>query len=190
MSYSIEYNRAIYKDDEGFMMLFIKQGDNNVWESDNKQRARDWSLVEHGSEKELWKYLGSRAGYTMGGGLQRAAGWTDTKSMEIEEYIKIYRSKIKNAKPLERVLEDFSISLVIYKRDVIADSELETKILTVIDHYGLTSYGSHYYDREKKKYRYSISSVGELRNLLQQLPPSWTDDATVRYEISARKSRI
>ena len=80
--------------------LFVRQGENNVYDMNNV-RAKDWYFEGCGIEKELWKRIGVRAGCVEGGSLQKSLGWTKTEEYTIEEYIKQYRSKIKNAKPLE-----------------------------------------------------------------------------------------
>jgi len=42
MSYSILYNKQFIKVDDNHIIVITEQGDNNVWECDNKRRARDW----------------------------------------------------------------------------------------------------------------------------------------------------
>lgn len=43
MSYTILYGRQFIKVDDNHVIVMVEQGDNNVWEGDNKRRARDWS---------------------------------------------------------------------------------------------------------------------------------------------------
>lgn len=45
MSYSIFYRKQFIKIDENHVITFAEIGDNNVWESDNKKRAREWSNI-------------------------------------------------------------------------------------------------------------------------------------------------
>jgi hypothetical protein len=45
MSYTIFYNKQFIKVDDTRVIPLIEVGDNNVWEVDNKRRARDWSVM-------------------------------------------------------------------------------------------------------------------------------------------------
>lgn len=46
MSFTLEYNRVIYKDREsGQLLLLNKWGSNNVWDQHLNLRPRDWHLL-------------------------------------------------------------------------------------------------------------------------------------------------
>jgi hypothetical protein len=44
MSYTIFYNKQFVRLSDGRYIVIIEQGDNNVWEYNNKRRARDWEV--------------------------------------------------------------------------------------------------------------------------------------------------
>lgn len=45
MSYSIYYKAQFIKVDENSVIPYVEAGDNNVWEMDNKKRAREWTNI-------------------------------------------------------------------------------------------------------------------------------------------------
>lgn len=48
MSYEILYTKQFVKVDDNHVIPMIEIGSNNVWEADNKRRARDWNNIEFG----------------------------------------------------------------------------------------------------------------------------------------------
>lgn len=189
MSYTIEYNQVVYyldlpvpiNGENRLYFLFIRQGDNNVWVHDNSQRAKDWYFATKGTIGELWKYIGKRAGSTFGGGLQKAKGWTDTEYFSIEEYIKKYRSRIKNAKPLAKMLEQFSISASIMTKE-----PMNELVESFVKKYDMNCYGSHWYDKERKDYSCSIDSFSTLYDFLINLPKRENDQYYVQYHLNKK----
>jgi len=144
VSYSIEYNSAIYVDASAgnkTYYLFQRLGDNNVWEADNKSRMKEWYFMQSGSEGELWKYLGTIAGAVEGGDPQKAVGWTDTRYFTIEEYIARYRSKIRNAQPLHTLCDAFHLIVTVYPKEgfTTTDDATVARLREGIQTYGLVA---------------------------------------------------
>lgn len=110
MSSTLEYNRKIYRAGQNILFL-CKWGDTNVWE--NNLRSRDWNIRLFGTEQQYWNEIGNSLRDVSGGMLQRAVGWSDYKSFNVLEYIRLYRSKLQNAKPLETAFEDFTFTYTI-----------------------------------------------------------------------------
>lgn len=162
MSYTLEYNRIVYKDCTKSFLLLIKQGDSNSYELNSNLRSRDWYLVASGTEKELWKEIGKRAGSTEGGGLQRAVGWNDSKWWSIEDYVKLYRSKIANARDMKQILDDFQIRFVIEKSDTIVDEKLNSQIDEMINSVDFTYKGTNYYNKDRKIFEKTVRTLDEL----------------------------
>lgn len=99
MSYTIEYSAEVYKEpaeweqsSENSYLLIITQGDNNVYEADNRRRARETDIVSYGWNYSVIQHICNRAGACEGGSLV-----INGKSITPEGYIKRYRDKIKNA---------------------------------------------------------------------------------------------
>lgn len=117
MSYQIEYNKAIFytinEKKEKVYYLFIKEGCNNVRNAYTNLRASDWYFHICGTEADIWKYIGLRMGSVEGGGLQKCRGWEKTEWYTVEEYIKQYRSKIKNAKSIASFFDTFEFKAVV-----------------------------------------------------------------------------
>lgn len=191
MSFSIEYNRVIYQDKTGIMLLFIKEGNSSVYTTTNNLRARDWRLLAAGTEKELWKTIGIRAGLTEGGGLQRGKGWNDSKWISIEEYIKIYRSKILNARNISSVLDDFKITFVIEKVDMMADCNQENKFQNVFSNLKFSKTGKSYFEQERTIFEKEVLNISELYYIINQFPIKMhTEEAKIYYRIQNIRSRI
>lgn len=116
MSYTIEYNRKIYKGENDWhsevYYLLIRQGSSNVFDANGK-RSKEWDLVAFGSESQVIQEVCSRAGSTEGGGLQRRGNNDFTP----ENYLELYRTKIRNAKPLEELFNEFTVTGVIHLRN-------------------------------------------------------------------------
>mgnify|MGYP001145321122 CR=1 FL=1 len=195
MSYTIEYNKAIfYIEKEGVktFFLFIRQGDNNVRDAITNLRSKTWYLDKVGNEGEIWKHIGIRAGCVEGGGIQRSLGWEETKRYTIEEYIKQYRGKMKNAKPLEEFLNRFSISFFVYKKDIFTKQSEEDRLIfeKFIDKYKMREIGSYYYDEGKKGYRFDgINNFETLLDFLLNIPIGYKDDYYSGYNIEKFNSR-
>ncbi|WCK57524.1 hypothetical protein PP175_26020 (plasmid) [Aneurinibacillus sp. Ricciae_BoGa-3] len=195
MSYTIEYNKQIFfipNGEEKLYFLFVRQGDNNVYEANNTVRAKSWYFVEVGTEKELWKRIGSWAGAVEGGGIQKAVGWQDTKWYTIEEYIKQYRSKFKNAKPLETMLDTFEAVANILMRNTFTnerDKEFEPTLRHFVEKYQMQESGCDYYDKEKIRYRVSIKDTEMLKDFLLNLPERWGKDYSVEFAIDKQSKR-
>lgn len=162
MSYTLEYNRIVYKDSKKNFLLLIKQGDNNCYDLNSNLRSRNWYLVAAGTEKGLWKEIGKRAGSTEGGSLQRAVGWNDSKWWSIEDYVKLYRSKIANARDMKQILDDFHIRFIIEKSDKISDGKLSAQVAEMINSFEFTYKGTNYYNKERKIFEKTVRTLDEL----------------------------
>lgn len=188
MSFTIEYNKQIFhienENKERIYFLFIRQGDNNVYDA-NGLRAKSWKFVKAGTEKELWKEIGCRLGYVNGGSLQKAVGFGAEYYTE-EDYIKQYRSKFRNSKPLETMLSKFSIEAFIYLREEFEKQEhkaTQELLQSFISKYEMKNCGHDYYDESKMQYRHRISEVDTLKDFLLNLPNSWGTDYMTGYSI-------
>ncbi|PLS19470.1 hypothetical protein CVD28_03375 [Bacillus sp. M6-12] len=195
MSYTIEYNKQVFYIEEGnekLYFLFIRQGDNNVREADTNLRSKDWYLVEKGTEKDLWKYIGKRMGSVVGGGIQKSKGWEETEYFTPEDYIKQYRSKIKNAKPLDTMLDSFTMEAYIYLRDEFTndkDKKVEATLRKFIQAYEMSSYGTYYYDKTKIGYSVSIKDTETLKDFLMNMPKGWQEDYQSGFKIEKHTTR-
>lgn len=196
MSYTIEYNKQVFYiengDKERTLFLFIRQGDNNVRDAHSNLRAKDWSLTSVGTEKELWKHIGRRMGSVNGGGLQKAKGWEDTTYFTPEGYIKEYRSKIKNAKPLETMLEKFTVQPYIYIRDTFEnekDKEQEKDLRAFIEKYNMRENGTYYYDKTLKQFVTTIQDVEGLKDFFLHMPKNSQKDWMAGYQIEKEVTR-
>lgn len=186
MSYTIEYNRKVYIDKEKNetepnYLLLIKQGDSNVYDPVTKLRARDWDFIVYGWEYRLWNEIGRRGGATEGGSLQRAVGWQGTKWWSIEEYIALYRKAIKNAKPIEKILEDFDIeveiNIVDENKEKTKEDEKEykydeyemKKVQEFLKKYQFQEDGYQYYYPQIKRWIRKIETLEEFKDYLNHL---------------------
>lgn len=187
MSYTIEYNREIFFTEENNIkkyFLFIRHGDNNVFEIDTNLRAKGWSFITKGNINEMWKTIGYYGGFCEGGGLQKAKGWRDTIAITIEDYIKIYRSKLKNAKPLKTFLDKFTIKPYIYiKDDYPKLNEKACVLRDFIKKYDMQSIGINYYEKEQKHYVYNIDDYEELLDFLNNFPITYVGDFSSGFRI-------
>ena len=198
MSYTIEYNKKIYHyTDENNIKKYVwlcKYGDNNVYDSDTNLRARSWNLIIAGTIQELWKEIGKSAGSVAGGCLQKAVGWSDTRWYTIEEYIKQYRSKVKNSKPIEGLLYDFSVDVSIYLKEKY-EAELLTeevknkidKLKTFIKKYEMKSGSYHYYHKNLREHYMHIKEVKQLIDLIDNLQQEYGNEYRVVYSFSENK---
>lgn len=196
MSYTIEYNKQVFytenEDKQKIYFLFIRQGDNNVWDAHTNLRAKDWFLSTVGTEKELWKEIGRRLGSINGGGLQKAQGWGDAVYFTPEEYIKQYRSKIKNAKPLEKMLESFRVYPFISIREIFeneSDKEREVLLRQFIEKYDMKEMGSDYYSPERIQHRTELTDVEGLKDFFMNMPRHWNSDFHTGYGIEKEVKR-
>lgn len=196
MSYGIEYNQAVFfvpdvSIPEGKRyFLFIREGDNNLWESGTNTRVKDWYYKVSGPVGELWKTIGYRAGVVFGGGLQKAKGWTETGYFTIDEYVAKYRSRIKNAKPLATMLDQFSVAVTIYLRDHFLcekDQAHEAALRAFIEKYRMELWMPDYYDKGLIGYRHTIQTAEELEDFLIHLPQQWRKDFRVKYDLGKQR---
>ncbi|MED4404095.1 hypothetical protein [Metabacillus fastidiosus] len=191
MSFTVEYNRVIYKKDRHTMVLLVKQGDSNVYDSHSNLRAKHWRLAAAGSEKELWKEIGIRSGSTEGGALQRAKGWNETVWWKIEDYIKLYRSKIANAKPIDSLLTDFSLTLVIERNPHSKNADLDSHITTIIDDFQIPYVQTHHFDTSRLVYEKPVENQVELYTYLERIPVNfYSKDFSIFYKVDCHKTRI
>lgn len=191
MSYTIEYNQAIFfiekenKTKEYF--LFIRHGDNNVYDTFTNLRAKSWHYVKSGNINDIWKVVGYHGGVCEGGGLQRAKGWNKTAWITIEDYIALYRSKLKNSKPLKTFLNKFEIKAYVYVKDEHLASDENTKAIEKIkdftDRYNMRNVGTYYYDKDKKEYVYTIQNYEELTDFLINYPRNYNKDFISGFRI-------
>lgn len=196
MSYTIEYNKQVFyvknEENEKIYFLFIRQGDNNVRDAYTKLRSKEWYLSTVGTEKELWKEIGRRLGSINGGGLQKAKGWEDTAYFTPEEYIKQYRSKIKNAKPLEKMLETFRVYPYIYIGETFkdeSDKEYEELLRLFIEKYDMKDMGSDYYDPERIQFKTQVNDVESMKDFFINMPRGWNEDFRSGYVIEKEMKR-
>ena len=188
MSYGIEYNRELFfleKKGKKEYFLFIREGDNNVFDAITNLRVKKWYFVEKGDLADIWKIIGQRGGYCEGGCLQRAKGWNDTLQISIEDYIKLYRSKLKNAKPLEIFLNKFTIEAYVYIKDNYPTLNEKIELLRkFIGDYNMRYTGTnYYYDKDKKQYIYTIKNYEELLDFLNNYPRGYNEDYISGFRI-------
>ena len=183
MSYTIEYTRRIYfmpnewdKRERDYILL-IKQGDNNVFEAERPNiKVKDWYLEAFGWEYVLWERIGERAGATMGGSLQMANGF-GSKWLDIEDYIRIYKKAIKEAKPIERIFRDFTqISIYIEIRgdkekhptiDMIKDEYERERLKKYLEKYNLSLEKADYFGEKVLILRRAISTAQQLLDAIK-----------------------
>jgi len=115
MGYSIEYNRmAFYKNDNGdnSYYLFVQEGDSNYWDSEGIL-VKNWFFIAKGYQYRIMQKICQRAGFCEGGLLQKARSFNGGVWIKPETYIALHREEIKNAKPLESILNFFRIDCTI-----------------------------------------------------------------------------
>ena len=142
MSYSIMYNKQFIKVDNEHVIPFLEVGCNNLYETDNKRRVRDWqnSLAEtktiiasnedlltgidrlrlseiernvDKSESEIDNHFGWYLGLSIGG--------KSTNKTTFADYKNFYKNGIYNAMTIEQLLENgVTISITVpYKSQII-----------------------------------------------------------------------
>ena len=97
MSFSIEYNKVLYKlehQGEIYYLWLVRQGDSNVYDVSNL-RAKHWNVECFGTLGEIWKRIGKRAGSVEGGGLQRAVGWRKPNGTRLKNTLNSTEVKLK-----------------------------------------------------------------------------------------------
>lgn len=176
MSFEIEYGRKVYirkpdkNSSEPNLLLLIKEGSNNVRDGQTGLRVRDWNLITYGWEYRLWIEIGKRAGHTEGGSIQKADRGSSYKNIKIEDYIAIYRKAIKRAKPMERLFEDFYVSVAVILQGNIKGKfkeALELKRLTkAFKELKFKSDGREYYYPKARRFIAPITNLKELDILL------------------------
>lgn len=181
MSCTLEYNRIIYKNKEENLVIFTNRlGDSNVWESDNNQRPKEWYLVMIGTEQDYWREIGQRLVDVQGGMLQRAVGWTEYKCFDTLAYIKMYRSKLKNAKPLSELFNDFSI-----------ECEYHVKESTPEYDVGFHSFDITASDENEYSGSIYLKNMDELRRWLSHFPHRlYSENNRFTIRISGRRRSL
>ena len=176
MSYTIEYNRAIYKDDKEWngefnYYLFIRQGDNNCYEL-NGQRVKNWEFITCGWAYNIIDEICKRAGSCEGGSLQRAKGFRGSYCITPEEYIALYRKEIKKAKPIKELFKDFYIDVYIEapkkpKEDDLKDWRKREiiELLKTAEKDGW-EIGENYYYKEIATFRKVIKNLKEFKEYI------------------------
>ena len=147
MSYSILYNKQFIKVDDNHVIVITEQGDNNVWEADNKRRARDWGNSYAHSDgamivandkllanidayrqtiMERWGYSDKRWGYHTSVALYGKS----TRNTTFGAYKGFYQTGIKQAMTIEDLVKlGVSVKLHVYRwndKDIL-DIGLEIK---------------------------------------------------------------
>ena len=115
-----------------------------MYDMDSNLRAKDWNFVKSGNKGDIWKTIGMRAGLCLGGEIQRAKGWRDIIRFDIQDYIKLYRSKMRNAKPLETFLNKYNINSYIYVEDKCSSEKIVFILKEFIRKYNMDKLGRHY----------------------------------------------
>ncbi len=114
MSYTIDYNRAVFECGDDKVLALWKRGDNNTYTycgvGNQQVRSRDWGIFHYGSVADFWIRVGQLGGVCEGGSLQRAKGWSETSCMTIEQYIAVYRKAFRKRLPLRDLRAHFSVS--------------------------------------------------------------------------------
>lgn len=181
MSSTIEYNRIAFKGNHNGKekyVLAVRAGCSNVYETGTGLRAKDWHLMAFGSLGDIWKRIGEMAGHTEGGMLQRNVGWNESRSFTIEEYVKLYRSKIKNAKPMERILNDFNITCSLYFKEDAPEDEIISK-------YNFKYQGKHFLHEDKVEYTKTMDTLEEFLTLLDL-----KKNYSMRFDLHPLKKRL
>jgi len=183
MGFTLEYNRRIYKNQNEDVIIFVnKLGSNNVWDTETHLRPREWYLEMIGTEAEYWQRIGSRLESVEGGMIQRAVGWTDYKYFNALEYIKLYRSKLRNALPLEEFTKDFSVS---YSYRVHADN-CSDDLKNAFDYYNIEVNSEGFYS----DIRY-FTNTEDLLIWLKYFPTySWGENSKCILYIHPRKTGL
>lgn len=179
MSYTIEYNKKVYRkksidnsDDD--LLLLIRQGDNNCRVADTGLRVKDWDLVGYGWNYMIISKICERAGSCEGGSLQKAKGF-ESERITPEDYLAMYRKKIEKAKPIEDLLKDFKVEVIISRKEDFSKKEIEDKNLNydlkIIDKLLVKyrkdySVSKDYYDKDVKTYRKTINDLIEFYEFL------------------------
>jgi len=182
MSYTIEYNKKVYRkksidksDDD--LLLLIRQGDNNCREADTGLRVKDWDLIGYGWNYMIIGKICERAGSCEGGSLQKAKGF-ESEYITPENYLAMYRKKIEKAKPIEDLLKDFNVEVIIYRKENFNEKEkkdlgwsLEKIDEMLIKYKKDYTLGEYYYDKSVKTFRKKINSLDEFYEFLEL--PRW-----------------
>ena len=109
--------------------------------------------------------------------------------MTIEDYIKLYRSKLKNVKPLETFLDKFTIEAYVYIKDNYPALNEKTELLRrFINDYDMRDTGiCHYYDKDKKQYIYTIKDYEELLDFLNNYPRGYNENYISGFRIEKNR---
>lgn len=183
MSFTLEYNRIIYKDREsGQLFLLNKWGANNVWDRHLNLRPSDWHLLPFTSKAEFWEEIGDRLYSIKGGMIQQAVGWQDYRCFQPMQYVKLYRSKLKNAKPLSRFFEDFELS---YSFDC-DEKTIPESWLKGFKEFGISPSLDGKYSGTK-----NLETSKELLDWIYYFPKGMrNENARSYYRLTAKKKRL
>ena len=188
MSYEIEYNRQVYFDDrdkqkgglgERNFLVLIRQGANNCREL-NGLRVKDWHIISYGWNYTIIAKICERAGLCEGGSIQRANGF-EASHITPENYLILYRQKIKNAKPITELLNDFDVRIMLFRKEKMTAKEKSQysyqikKIDEMIKKHNDYEKGEDYYHNEIKTYARKITTLKEFDEYLKL--PQWNDNS-------------
>lgn len=169
MSYSIEYRRRVYYEEDGQSsernyILLLEEGDNNVRDSDSGRRSRDWCFQAYGWNYSIIQDICKRAGYCEGGSLQPGGKW-----MSPENYLKRYRREIKNAKPFSEFIKEFHTrEFVVTVLKGKERSDYENELLEALKKDSAFTMKEHSWNDKEVDMRFTIdiNSESDLRKFL------------------------
>lgn len=199
MSCTIEYNRQIYFDDSNKnesrlgqrnYLVLIRQGPNNCIEA-NGQRVKSWDIVSYGWNYTIIAKICERAGLCEGGSIQRANGF-EYNRITPEDYLALYRQKIKNAKPIAELLNDFKISVMLFRKEKATTKEKDNysyqmkQVDAMIEKYK-NDYekGEDYYDKNLKTFSKKIETLKEFEEFRKL--PNWQDNSKFYASFTFKK---
>ena len=168
MSYTIEYSAEVYKEpaewkqsSENSYVVIVTQGDNNVYEADNSRRARETDIVAYGWNYSIIGTVCNRAGACEGGGLV-----INGKSITPEEYIKRYRTKIKNAPLITEFFKQGKIAR--FRITVDPESRYDTERVAKYKEF-IRKESNHYSPEEKELWVNNPITGQETWNVFKEL---------------------
>ena len=100
MSYMIVYDSQMIKTSTGYIFTVL-HGDNNVWECNNRRRARNWNCwCFNQSEEEIINYFQSWCGKEYQEHFQLNGKWVDDAHL-----MRWVKNNLKNARTIDEILE-------------------------------------------------------------------------------------
>lgn len=100
MSYTIVYDSQMIKTSTGYIFTVL-HGDNNVWECNNRRRARNWSCwCFNQSEEDIVNYFKSWCGKKYQEHFQLNGKWVND-----ERLMRWVKNNLKKAKTIDEILE-------------------------------------------------------------------------------------